>query len=84
MDSYDVWRDVRAPAPEKAPRQKPMDDYGEEQKVFFRPKVVQVIEFGHKGSEWDSVYPSKKDLKALPTDDEVRLCQIKLKCSRFT
>ena len=38
---------------------------------IFRPKVQTVLEFGHKGSEWDSVYPSKKELKLLPLSQKI-------------
>ena len=61
-----------------------MNDYGDED-VFetFKPKIASVIEFGHKGSEWDSVYPSKKELKELPLGDKIKLCRIRYKCTKY-
>ena len=71
INSYQPWR---APAPER-PMNRPssmnMNREDEEAGHIFRPKVLSVVEFGHKGSEWDSVYPSKKELKLLPLGQKI-------------
>ena len=46
----------------------------------WRPKISTMIEFGHKGSKWDSLFPSKKQMKEMPTHKRIRLCRIRYKC----
>ena len=48
--------------------------------VKWRPRVATAIEFGHKGSKMDSLYPSKRQIREFPFDKRIRLCAIRYKC----
>lgn len=48
----------------------------------WRPRVAKydMIEFGHKGSPWDSIYPTKEQMRELPVDKRIKLRAIRYKC----
>ena len=38
-----------------------------------------MIEFGHKGSAWDSIYPKREEIKEFPIDKKIKLREIRYK-----
>lgn len=47
--------------------------------VKWRPRVATAIEFGHKGSKMDSLYPSKRQIREFAHDKRIQLCGIRYK-----